>query len=855
MSRITERNLYVALGLVVFTACLAQTAYGAATEPRGLDAISSFDRLPYLKYDTVAGGFSSYQRDGGNKDGKDSWLYEESGDNVLCELKGPGVIYRTWFTGYDPFGADFEVYIDGEITPRIDQGSVFDLQTGSFLPFLRPLIRDWVESSGGHPSYMPIQFNESIKITSDVLPDPGDGEENLFYNINYHLFSPDTTVTSYTGAEDASAANALWDSSQMTSDPKSTAGNTVVSDTVSVAAGGTATLLDIDGPASIASIKLDLGSLPSETVLNNTWLRIYWDGESTPDVDAPLGMFFAIGRFGVGIRPQALPIGLADDDTLYCYFPMPFDSHATVELYNGGGTALSSVSYEIQHAAFTGDIGDVGYFKTQYNVEEPSTSGDDLVLLDVEGAGHMVGVVQCVSGPGDRTYLEGDERIYVDGRHTPSIHGTGTEDFYNGGWYFNGGLVTWPAWGYTQHVSGTPDKSSMYRFFLQDAIPFNSEILAGIEHGGANEKEVDAWMLAYYYHQPARMLLTDTLDVGGSASETAHSYSVTGTTTLVSLTDTFEGDADDVSVTEDGRTVDGTSSFTLAIDSGNEGVVLRRMFDQDVFNQEAELYVDSQYVGPMYTAGGNTVHRWKEADFMIPTSFTAGKSSIAIDVVFVSAMDPGDVWNEYRYAAFSKMPAAPMPEAEIAITTNGGVDFSTFTTPVSIEGTANALTDSIELNGTPIAYTPGAATWSVDVPLSQGANVLSFAGVDGDAVPAAAEVITVTYDPDLDTDGDGLPDWWESENGTEIETPDATADPDGDHLTNEEEYGRGTSPQDPDSDGDGVPDGVEVSAGTDPMSADDTPQLPVSVIALVFVLALLTILGLRAMAATPRRLR
>ena len=40
-----------------------------------------------------------------------------------------------------------------------------------------------------------------------------------------------------------------------------------------------------------------------------------------------------------------------------------------------------------------------------------------------------------------RDYLEGDERIFIDGKLTPELYGTGTEDFYESGWYFRGGIT------------------------------------------------------------------------------------------------------------------------------------------------------------------------------------------------------------------------------------------------------------------------------------------------------------------------------------------------------------------------------------------------------------------------------
>jgi hypothetical protein len=47
-----------------------------------------------------------------------------------------------------------------------------------------------------------------------------------------------------------------------------------------------------------------------------------------------------------------------------------------------------------------------------------------------------------------------------------------------------------------------------------------------------------------------------------------------------------------------------------------------------------------------------------------------------------------------------------------------------------------------------------------------------------------------------DTDGDGLPDWWEIANGTQMNIPDANADPDNDGMSNVQEYQAGTNPND-----------------------------------------------------------
>ncbi len=86
-------------------------------------------------------------------------------------------------------------------------------------------------------------------------------------------------------------------------------------------------------------------------------------------------------------------------------------------------------------------------------------------------------------------------------------------------------------------------------------------------------------------------------------------------------------------------------------------------------------------------------------------------------------------------------------------------------------------------------------------------------------------------DEGKDTDGDGLPDKWEIENGLNPTDPnDAGADSDNDGLTNIEEfelkntYGKSTDPNLADTDNDGFDDKKEVDKGTSPVDPEDFPK-------------------------------
>jgi hypothetical protein len=91
------------------------------------------------------------------------------------------------------------------------------------------------------------------------------------------------------------------------------------------------------------------------------------------------------------------------------------------------------------------------------------------------------------------------------------------------------------------------------------------------------------------------------------------------------------------------------------------------------------------------------------------------------------------------------------------------------------------------------------------------------ADTDGDGLTDYKEFQIGTLPSDSDTDNDGMPDGWEYQHGLKpLDAADAAQDPDVDGLTNLEEYQHNTDPHNPDTDGDGVNDGDEVAAGTDP---------------------------------------
>lgn len=271
-------------------------------------------------------------------------------------------------------------------------------------------------------------------------------------------------------------------------------------DYIAIDAGETATIADIKGAGCISRIWVTVAS-PDLYALRRAVIRMYWDGESSPSVEAPLGDFFGVG-FSEYRHYTALPMGMSSGG-FYCYLPMPFSDGAVIELVNESPKQIFAFYYNISYHKFDSlpDDAETGRFHAQWR-RETTVAGENYTILEAEGKGHFVGCNLNMQGakPFTLWFLEGDEMIYVDGEsHPPAVHGTGTEDYFNAGWYFNKGTFSAPYHGLTIK-DRLRSRISAYRFHIEDPIPFTKNIRVTMEHGGTNDTPgCDYSSTAYWY--------------------------------------------------------------------------------------------------------------------------------------------------------------------------------------------------------------------------------------------------------------------------------------------------------------------------------------------------------------------
>jgi hypothetical protein len=293
-------------------------------------------------------------------------------------------------------------------------------------------------------------------------------------------------------------------------------------DWIKVNSKGTATLADIHGAGSIRHIWFTINS-PSAFHLRELVLRMYWDGETNPSVEVPIGDFFGTGfeyeDVPGGHRGQryhswsSLPITV-QDRAMNCYFEMPFATGARITLTNDGAADVPNLYFHIDYQQYpdASKVAQQGRFHAQWRhqlTEEvpPSQSGGknidgkaNYTFLEAQGKGQYVGIVLNVFGRSTGWWGEGDDMFFIDGQSArASINGTGMEDYFNNAWMFQNEF-SYPFIGYSQQ--GNRDwtgSHTMYRFHIQDPIYFQKSIRGSIEHGHANDRQDEYTSVVYWY--------------------------------------------------------------------------------------------------------------------------------------------------------------------------------------------------------------------------------------------------------------------------------------------------------------------------------------------------------------------
>ncbi|MHB0877221.1 MAG: glycoside hydrolase family 172 protein [Anaerolineae bacterium] len=297
-----------------------------------------------------------------------------------------------------------------------------------------------------------------------------------------------------------------------------------------IAAGQTVLLGETDQPGCVKHIWMT--TREDGNNLRRLVVRMYWDGEDTPSVVSPIGDFFGLGH-AKGNYFESLPLQ-ASYLALNCWFPMPYGKGARITVTNDSD-ADSFLYFYVDRQEWDEAPDDLGRFHAHWRRQlvvakdeqrganargtddRLNTTGrDNYLVMDAKGKGHYVGCCLHVDTNETGWWGEGDDMMFIDGEGwPPSLHGTGTEDYFCGAWNYNGLSKPYstPYYGYS--FRGNADytgKHSQYRFHIEDPVYFEKSLRVSIEHGHSNDRQGD-WTSTAYWYQVGR---TEPLpEIGG----------------------------------------------------------------------------------------------------------------------------------------------------------------------------------------------------------------------------------------------------------------------------------------------------------------------------------------------------
>jgi hypothetical protein len=286
-----------------------------------------------------------------------------------------------------------------------------------------------------------------------------------------------------------------------------------ISPSVGIKAKTTFKLAEIDGPGAIQSIWMT----PTG---NWRWsiLRVYWDDETEPSIECPVGDFFACG-WGRYAQVTSLAVCVNPGSAFNCYWQMPFRKKARITLENIDDKDMV-LYYQINYT-LTELPADAAYFHAQFRRVNPLPFKSIYTLLDgVEGQGQYVGTYLAWGVHNTGWWGEGEIKFYLDGdQEFPTICGTGTEDYFCGSYNFENQATKQyqefctPYTGLPQvirpdGVYSSQQRFGLYRWHIPDPIRFAQNLKVTIQALGWHltdgrylPLQDDISSVAYWYQQ------------------------------------------------------------------------------------------------------------------------------------------------------------------------------------------------------------------------------------------------------------------------------------------------------------------------------------------------------------------
>jgi hypothetical protein len=406
---------------------------------------------------------------------------DEIGEYLIADVAGPGAIVRLWTAA---ISGEVRMYIDGAQTP-IFKGSADEFFHRPYDHFEQSKEID-ADTFGRtvyqrDASYAPIPFARHLRVVWT-----GNVKEIHFYELQVRLYDKDASVVSFRPEDIHTYRETIERVTKALADPdewikpRSQAG--AKSFDISVAASEKKVVAEFEGSQAVEQLVIRLNAPDMDKALRQTLLQVTCDGYPWPQVQSPVGDFFGAGP---GINPyQSLPFTVRPDGTMICRFVMPFERSCKVELVNLGDQSVDATGTVTAMPLAWNERS--MHFRARWRVDHDLIASNrdvqDLPFLLAQGKGVYVGTSAYLLNPAEvptpygNWWGEGDEKVFVDNEATPSIFGTGSEDYFNYSWSAPD-IFIYPYCGQPRNDGpGNRGFVTNYRWHILDAIPFRQNI-------------------------------------------------------------------------------------------------------------------------------------------------------------------------------------------------------------------------------------------------------------------------------------------------------------------------------------------------------------------------------------------
>jgi len=260
-----------------------------------------------------------------------------------------------------------------------------------------------------------------------------------------------------------------------------------INPSIQIQPGETFTIAEINGMGAIQHIWM--------TPTGN-WrfsiLRIYWDDETNPSVECPVGDFFCMG-WNEYAPLNSMAVCVNPGSAFNCYWSMPFRKKCRITMENINDKDPMNLYYQIDYT-LTDVPNDAAYFHAQFRRLNPNATSNYTIVDNIKGQGQFVGMYLAWGVNNNGWWGEGEVKFYIDGDSKyPTICGTGTEDYFCGSYNFdrNGQYKEFctPYSGLNQVIrpDGTyksQQRFGLYRWHIMDPVRFEKDLKITIQDLG-----------------------------------------------------------------------------------------------------------------------------------------------------------------------------------------------------------------------------------------------------------------------------------------------------------------------------------------------------------------------------------